>query len=73
MTSKEKNKKLINRADLRGKPLDNDCKTAHICSIELDTGIKICHCYGIIDCYTDDYLEKCKTCKAFEGNIPSIW
>ena len=61
--------KQINRSQMRGKPLDDDCKNAHVCSIINEEGTKECYCYGIIDLYNDEYLDKCRECKAFEKNI----
>ena len=62
--------KTINRAKIKGKPLDNDCKNARVCTEE-DKDTKYCFCYGIVDLHYDDYLDKCKNCKAFERNMPN--
>ena len=60
--------KTMNRAKIKGKPLDDDCKTAHVC-VEFDEDTKYCFCYGIIDLHYDDYIDKCKQCKACERNM----
>ena len=59
----------INRAKIKGQPLDDDCKTARVCAEE-DKGIKYCFCYGIVDLRYDEYLDKCKNCKACVKNMP---
>lgn len=61
--------KTINRAKIKGNPLDEDCKTAKVCT-EFSNGIKYCFCYGIVDLYYDEYLDKCKNCKACVSNMP---
>jgi len=61
--------KIINRAKIKGMSLDNECKSAKVC-VEFDNDTKYCFCYGIIDLHYDEYLDKCKNCKAFERNMP---
>lgn len=53
---------MINRAKLRGEKLDEDCKFA-----KTTTEADLCVCYGLID-NAENYLEKCKKCKALVWN-----
>ncbi len=62
--------KTINRAKIKGQPLDDDCKTARVC-VEEDKNAKYCFCYGIVDLHYDEYLDKCKQCKACVKNMPN--
>jgi len=55
---------MINRAQLRGKPLDKDCKRAHTWPVGNKNG-----CFGIIDLMTDELFEECAQCGALIGNI----
>ena len=59
---------MISRAKLRGKELDNDCKTAHITSHEYGLDDDRVFCYGLVDYSTDELIEKCKNCKALVYN-----
>ena len=59
---------MINRAKLRGKKLDKDCKTAHTTSHEYGLEDDRVFCYGLEDPSTDEPFEKCKMCNAFIGN-----
>lgn len=56
------------RVDLRGKPLDKDCKNAKISTnvYGIDDNRKFC--YGLCDASTEEPLEKCNKCGAFEYN-----
>ena len=61
--------KTINRAKLRGKPLDSDCKKAYITRHEYGLDDPRRFCFGLCDpakCY--DTLPKCVECKAYVGN-----
>lgn len=61
----------VNRAELRGKPLDDYCFAAHI-DIEFgENGTKkYCYCYGLYEGRFIDRLKKeCFECGAYEGNI----
>lgn len=55
--------KRINRAKLRGKPLDNDCMRAYTC-----TEGPFVRCWGLIDLMYDEACDKCKECGAFVDN-----
>ena len=63
----------INRAQLREKPLDADCKKAHTTSHELGDWDERVFCYGIADCMTDEPLKKCKLCGAFVDKIEDFY
>ena len=53
---------MINRAQLRGTKLDEDCKYANTTN-EAD----LCVCYGLQD-NAENLLGKCKNCKALVWN-----
>ena len=59
---------MISRKKLRGKKLDEDCKTAHITSHEYGLDDDRVFCYGLEDLYTYEPFEKCKMCNAFVYN-----
>ena len=61
--------RTINRSLIRGKKIDDDCKTAKVCT-EFDKDTKYCFCYGIVDLRYDEYIDKCKNCKACVRNMP---
>jgi hypothetical protein len=63
---------MISRKKLRGKELDNDCKTAHITSHEYGLDDDRVFCYGLEDLSTDEPFEKCKMCNAFIDNITPL-
>lgn len=63
---------MINRATLRGKPLDIDCLLARQSSHEYGLNDKRIFCYGLIDCMCDEYLEKCRKCGAFVDNAEPL-
>lgn len=59
----------IDRAKLRGKPLDEDCKRARQTTHEYGLRDNRVYCYGLYDCSTDWIaLEKCRECMAFVDN-----
>lgn len=63
----------INRAQLRGKPLDEDCKQfgrSESCQFGPDD--RRCFCSGIWDRMRDEYLRKCITCPAWNSNATPI-
>lgn len=61
--------KRINRAKLRGEPLDEDCKKlAFTTTGEYGQDDKRCFCYGLVDLMRDEPLKKCCECKAFIDN-----
>lgn len=59
---------MINRAKLRGKKLDEDCKRAYTSSHEYGLDDDRIFCYGLVDYSTDELIEKCKNCKALAYN-----
>ena len=59
---------MINRAKLRGKPLDADCKRAHTSRYEYGLEDDRVFCFGIIDCKESIFLPKCMRCRAFVNN-----
>lgn len=59
---------MISRAKLRGKKLDEDCKRAYTSTNEYGSDDDRVFCYGLIDCSTDDLIEKCRNCKALAYN-----
>lgn len=64
--------KKVNRAMLRGKPLDRDCKSAHTSTGEYGNDDRRVFCYGYIDCETEETLTKCKECGAFVYNAKPL-
>ena len=50
--------KRCTRADLRGKPLDKDCKIAKISTNEYGPEDNRKYCYGGIEMSTEETLEK---------------
>lgn len=57
--------KRITRATMRGKPLDDDCrKIARSDSGQYGPNDRRCFCTGIIDMMNDEYLPKCRSCRA---------
>lgn len=61
-------KNKISRKNIRGINLDNDCKKAKIATKQYGINDNRCFCYGLIDCSTESYLEKCIICNAFVDN-----
>ena len=59
---------MINRAKIRGKKLDEDCKRAYTTTNEYGSDDDRVFCYGLIDYSTDDLIEKCRNCKALTYN-----
>ena len=51
--------KRVSRAQLRGKPLDDDCRIAGISKHECGPDDPRCFCYGLKDMMTDDLVDKC--------------
>lgn len=62
----------IDRAILRGKPLDKDCKKANISKHEYGMSDDRHFCYGLIDCMNEEYLPKCIECGAFVDNAKPL-
>ena len=64
---------MINRAKLRGRPLDSDCKkayrTTHECGMKDDR----VYCYGLYEDMSDWQIrEKCRECDAYIDNITAL-
>lgn len=53
------------RASIRGKHLDDDCKKAKISRHEYGMDDNRCFCYGLIDMSTEALLPKCIECGAY--------
>lgn len=65
--------KKVNRAQLRGKPLDEDCKRAVTAKYEYGFDDKRVFCYGIYCGYNNcDIAEKCRECKACVYNAEPL-
>lgn len=64
--------KKVNRAMLRGKPLDEDCKSANRTTGEYGNDDRRVFCYGYTDCETEETLTKCKECGAFVYNAKPL-
>ena len=62
----------INRAELRGKPLDLDCKKAHTTRHEYGQQDERVFCLGLCDKKTDDIIKKCLNCKAWVKNAEPL-
>lgn len=58
----------INRIQLRGKPLDKDCKEAYCTTGEYGPNDERVFCYGLEDAKSDDLLKKCLKCPAHWRN-----
>lgn len=63
---------MISRAKIRGEKLDEDCKRAYTTSHEYGPDDDRVFCYGLIDCSTDDLIEKCRNCKALAYNATPL-
>ena len=64
---------MINRAKLRGRPLDSDCKranrTTHECGMKDDR----VYCYGLLEDMSEWQIkEKCRKCGAYIDNITPL-
>lgn len=62
----------MNRAKLRGEPLEEFCKKARRATNEYGLDDKRIFCYGLLDLATDDYLDECKICGAFVYNAEPL-
>ena len=61
--------KRITRAQIRGKPLDEDCKTiAKPDSGQYGSNDKRCFCTGLWNPMYEAFEEKCFFCNAWNGN-----
>lgn len=63
---------MTNRAKLRGKPLDADCKTAQTTTHEYGPNDDRVFCYGLYDKRYDAPIDKCYGCKAFVENATPL-
>lgn len=63
---------MKDRAKLRGKPLDEDCKTAKTTTNEYGISDDRVFCYGLFDPKYDAPNEKCYGCKAFVENATPL-
>ena len=64
---------MINRAKLRGKPLDSDCKQAQRTTHEYGVIDDIVYSYGLYEDMSDWKIrEKCKECGAFVDNAKPL-
>ena len=60
---------MINRAKLRGKPLDSDCKRANRTTHEYGMEDYRVYCYGLYEDMSDWMIQKkCRECGAFVDN-----
>ena len=64
--------KKITRSDLRGKPLDKDCHSAHRTSGEYGKDDNRIFCFGLADKRNDELLKKCIECKAHVLNAEPL-
>ena len=64
---------MINRAKLRGKPLDSDCKYAHRTTHEYGAKDDKVFCYGLYEDMSDWKIRrKCRECKAYVDNAEPL-
>lgn len=64
--------KRIDRATLRGKPLDDGCKKAVTTTGEYGKEDKRVYCYGLIRGIYDDVCKECRECKAYVYNATPL-
>ena len=65
--------KRITRAQLRGKPLDSDCKLyGRTDPYQYGTKDKRCFCTGIWNLMYEAIEEKCYECGAYVGNAEPL-
>lgn len=67
--------KRVNRAQLRGRPLDPLCKKAYTTTHEYGPEDKRVFCYGFNSMMTDEPEYECSQCGAFIRNMtpPIEW
>ena len=63
---------MKNRAKLRSKPLDYDCRKAHTTTHEYGQEDDRVFCYGLQDRRTNEPLPKCQECGAFVYNAKPL-
>lgn len=65
--------KRIDRATLRGKPLDEDCKRANTTTGEYGKEDKRVYCFGLYkECSNCDIRKECTECKAYVYNATPL-
>ena len=64
--------KKIDRAILRGKPVDEDCNKAKRTTHEWGQNDNRIFCYGLIDIRHDEVMSKCTECGAYVCNAISL-
>ena len=65
--------KTVNRAQLRGKQLDADCKKANVTSHEYGMRDNRVFCFGLYKEMSDcEIAEKCQHCGAFVDNAEPL-
>ena len=64
--------KTINRAQLRGKPLDLMCKRARTTRHECGPKDNRVFCFGLADCMTEELVPTCRHCKALVDNAEPL-
>lgn len=64
--------KRINRAQLRGKPLDEDCKKAYTLTHEYGEHDNRVFCMGLIDLMDDEPVTECEKCAAWYRNATPL-
>lgn len=62
----------MNRAKLRGEPLEEFCKKAYTTTNEYGLDDKRIFCYGWLDSTSDEYLDECKICGALVNNAEPL-
>lgn len=65
--------KRVSRAQLRGKPLDADCKKAQRVSNEYVEEDKRVFCFGLFDMANDEVISKCRECMAYVENAEPLY
>ena len=64
---------MINKAKLRGKPLDGDCKRASRTTHEYESEDDRVYCYGLYEDMSDwMILRKCRECSTFVDNAKPL-
>lgn len=56
--------KTVDRAKLRGKPLERICYSAKTTRHEFGRNDNRVFCFGIVDTMTDELIPQCRACKA---------
>ena len=56
--------KTVNRAQLRGEQLKQNCYIAKTVRHEFGRNDNRVFCYGVVDPMTDDLIAQCRDCKA---------